>query len=88
MYGAPPGCIEATYSGAEPHCTETYRGLTKRRLADLRLIKHRLWVALYPPDEFVSGIKGPLVSKWKPFSFQVFRLDKPIRESRRADSNR
>ena len=58
MYGAPPGCIEATYSGAEPHCTETYRGLTKRRLADLRLIKHHPWFALYPPDEFVSGIKG------------------------------
>jgi len=89
MYGAPPRCIEATYSGAEPHCTETYRGLTKRRLADLRLIKHRPWFALYPPDEFVSGIKGLLMSKWESFLFRVFRLGgKPIVKSRRADSNR
>jgi hypothetical protein len=75
-------------SVAEPHCTETSCGLTKRRRADLRLIKHRPWFALYPPEEFVSGIKGPLMSKWEPFSFRVFRLGKPIQESRRADSNR
>ena len=67
MYGAPPRCIEATYSVAEPHCTETFCSLTKRRLADLRLIKHRPLLALYPPDEFVSGIKGLLMSKWEPF---------------------
>ena len=30
----------------------------KCRIADLRLITHRSWLALYPPDEFVSGIKG------------------------------
>ena len=60
MCGHPPRCIEVTYSVAEPHCTETFRGLTKRRLADLRLIKDRPWLALYPPDEFVSGIKGLL----------------------------
>ena len=64
------------------------RGLTKRRLADLRLIKYRPWFALYPPDEFVSGIKGLLMSKWESFLFRVFGLYKPIVESRRADSNR
>ena len=45
-YGAPPRCIESTYSVAERHCTETYRGLTKPRLADPQLIKHRPWFAL------------------------------------------
>ena len=64
-YGAPPGCIVvATLCGREPHSTETFRGLTKRQVADLRLIKHRPWFALYPPDEFVSGIKGLLMLKW------------------------
>jgi hypothetical protein len=88
MYGAPPRCIEATYSVAEPHCTETFCSLTKPRLADLQLIKDRPWFALYRPEEFVSGIKELLMSKWEPFLFRVFRLGKPIQESRRADSNR
>ena len=88
MYGAPPRCIEVTSSVAEVHCTETFCGLTKPRLADLRLIKHRPWFALYPPDEFVSGIKELLMSKWEPFLFRVFPLGKPIVKSRRADSNR
>jgi len=56
MYGARPRCIEVTYSVAEPPCTETFYSLTKRRHADLRLIKHRPWFALYPQEEFVSGI--------------------------------
>jgi hypothetical protein len=30
----------------------------ERRVADLRLITHRPWFALYPPDEFVSGVNG------------------------------
>src|SRR5215211_9355306 len=33
-------------------------------------------------------LKELLISKWEPFSFRVFRLGKPIEESRRADSNR
>src|SRR5215208_4203775 len=28
------------------------------RLTELRLIKHRPWFALYPQEEFVSGISG------------------------------
>jgi hypothetical protein len=87
-YGAPPRCIEVTYSVAEPHCTETFCSLTKRRLAGLRMIKHGPWFVLYPPDEFVIGIKGLFMSKWEPFLFRVFRLGKPIVKSRRADSNR
>jgi hypothetical protein len=46
-YGAPPRCIEVTYSMAEPHCnTETLCSYTKRRHANLRLITHPLWCAL------------------------------------------
>ena len=71
-----------------PHSTETFCALTKPRLADLQLIKARPWFALYPPDGFASGIKGLSMSKWEPFLFRVFRLGKPIQESRRADSNR
>jgi hypothetical protein len=63
---------------AEPHCTETFCALIKRRLADLRLIKHRPWFTLYAPEEFVIGIKGLLMSKWEPFLFRVFGSDKPI----------
>jgi hypothetical protein len=31
-----------------------------QELGGLQLIKHRPWFALYPPDEFASGIKGLL----------------------------
>jgi hypothetical protein len=41
-----------------PTVHRTVCALTKRRLADLRLIKHRPWFALYPPEEFVSGVNG------------------------------
>ena len=59
MCGHPPPCIEATYSLWQiARCTEPFCSLTKCRIADLRLIKHLPWLALYPPDEFVSGIKG------------------------------
>jgi hypothetical protein len=59
MCGHPPPCIEATYSLWQ--IAPLYRAFLqphKCRIADLRLITHRPWLALYPPDEFVSGIKG------------------------------
>jgi hypothetical protein len=87
-YGVPPRCIEVTtLCGRAPLYTDFLRP-HQSRLVDLRPIKHLPWFALYPPDEYVSGIKGLLMSKWEPFLLRVFGLDKPIVKSRRADSNR
>jgi hypothetical protein len=60
MYGAPP---VASRSHILWQLAPLYRALctvTKPRRTDLRLIKHRPWFALYPQDEFVSGISRAL----------------------------
>src|SRR4028118_938040 len=34
-------------------------------------------VALYPPGEFISGVKRPITINWKPLLLRVFSISKP-----------
>ena len=82
MYGAPPRCIEVTYSVADSPTVQRLFTPSPSLDTDLRLIKHRPWFALYPPDEFVSGVKRPLALCGTSPLFRVSRLSKP---KKRAD---
>ena len=52
--------------------------LMNHRIAGLSVADHVLpLVALYPPDDFVSGVNRSLMINWDPLLFRVFRIGKP-----------